>query len=265
VLARAIILDPDLLIADEPVSMLDMSVRAKILELMLQLKTELDLTYLYITHDLATAKFFCDRIAIMYLGQIVEIGPTDAIFEDPKHPYTVALLKAVPDPDPDRMVPRDLPRGEVPDAANPPLGCRFHPRCPRAFAVCGWESRDLKEHIEEHWARGSKDRFEQERAILGDLGALAAPTTTARVPAGRAHDGEHVRALLDRMREEDPDRPLWTGVAEVRSEAAACTVSFREPLEPRLLDLDPVTVACHLYDPDARRAAEEGGGSGAMR
>ena len=94
VLARAIILGPDLLVADEPVSMLDMSVRAKILELMLQLKQELDLTYLYITHDLATAKFFCDRIAIMYLGRIVEFGPTDAIFTDPKHPYTASLLKA---------------------------------------------------------------------------------------------------------------------------------------------------------------------------
>ena len=112
-----------LLVADEPVSMLDMSVRAKILELMLALKQDFDLTYLYITHDLATAKFFCDRIAIMYLGRIVEIGPSEAIYEDPKHPYTQALLRAIPEPDPRRSVPRDLPRGEVPDAARPPLGC----------------------------------------------------------------------------------------------------------------------------------------------
>ena len=88
VLARAIILGPDLLIADEPVSMLDMSVRAKILELMIDLKHEFDLTYIYITHDLATAKFFCDRIAIMYLGRIVELGPAEQIYSDPKHPYT---------------------------------------------------------------------------------------------------------------------------------------------------------------------------------
>ena len=102
VIARAIILNPVLLVADEPVSMLDMSVRAKILELMLSLKRDFDLTYLYITHDLATAKFFCDRIAIMYLGRIVEIGPSEAIYEDPKHPYTQALLRAIPEPDPRR-------------------------------------------------------------------------------------------------------------------------------------------------------------------
>ena len=103
--------------------MLDMSVRAKILELMIDLKDELDLTYLYITHDLATAKFFCDRIAIMYLGKIVELGPAKEIYENPRHPYTVSLLKAIPEPDPTKSVPRDLPRGEVPDAVSPPLGC----------------------------------------------------------------------------------------------------------------------------------------------
>lgn len=139
VIARAIILNPVLLVADEPVSMLDMSVRAKILELMIELKQDFELTYLYITHDLATARFFCDRIAIMYLGRIVEIGPADAIYANPRHPYTQALLRAIPEPDPERAVPRDLPRGEVPDAAVPPLGCSFHPRCPRAFEPCGWE------------------------------------------------------------------------------------------------------------------------------
>ncbi|MGH7056324.1 MAG: ABC transporter ATP-binding protein, partial [Acetobacteraceae bacterium] len=152
VIARAIILDPVLLVADEPVSMLDMSVRSKILELMLELKRNLGLTYLYITHDLATAKFFCDRIAIMYLGRIVEMGPASAIYADPKHPYTQALLRAIPDPDPSRGLPRDLPRGEVPDAARPPRGCSFHPRCAGAFAPCGWEMRDLFALLENRWA-----------------------------------------------------------------------------------------------------------------
>ena len=147
-LARAIILRPKILIADEPAPMLDMSVRAKILELMLGLQREFSLTYLYITHDLATAKFFCDRIAIMYLGKIVEIGPAEEIYENPRHPYTQALLRGDPDPDPERTVPRDLPRGEVPDAITPPLGCSFHPRCPKAFEVCGWESRDLRNMLE---------------------------------------------------------------------------------------------------------------------
>ena len=111
VIARAIILNPLLLVADEPVSMLDMSVRAKILELMLHLKWDFGLTYLYITHDLATAKFFCDRIAILYLGRIVEIGPSAAIYEDPKHPYTKALLRAIPEPDP-RKAFREICRAE---------------------------------------------------------------------------------------------------------------------------------------------------------
>ncbi|HZI36458.1 MAG TPA: ABC transporter ATP-binding protein [Gaiellales bacterium] len=146
VLARAVILSPSLLVADEPVSMLDMSVRAKILELMLGLKSDLDLTYVYITHDLATAKFFCDRVAIMYLGRIVEIGATEEIFANPRHPYTQSLLRAIPDPDPSRTIPRDLPRGEVPDAASPPLGCSFHPRCPRFIAgTCDREVPVLSE------------------------------------------------------------------------------------------------------------------------
>ncbi|MGH3439569.1 MAG: ABC transporter ATP-binding protein, partial [Sciscionella sp.] len=151
VIARAIILGPELLVADEPVSMLDMSVRSKILELMIGLKNDLDLTYLYITHDLATAKFFCDRIAIMYLGRIVEIGPAEQIYADPKHPYTKSLLRAIPEPDPRKAVPRDLPRGEIPDAVSPPLGCSFHPRCQVAFNGCGWESRDLRQLLEQRW------------------------------------------------------------------------------------------------------------------
>jgi oligopeptide/dipeptide ABC transporter ATP-binding protein len=151
VLARAIMLNPDLLVADEPVSMLDMSVRAKILELMGDLKQEFDLTYLYITHDLATARFFCDRIAIMYLGRIVELGPSEEIYANPRHPYTQSLLRAIPQPDPAKAIPRDLPRGEVPDAVTPPHGCNFHPRCPMAFEVCGWETRDIQDLLEDRW------------------------------------------------------------------------------------------------------------------
>ena len=174
-IARAIILNPVLLVADEPVSMLDMSVRAKILELMLELKREFGLTFLYITHDLATAKFFCDRIAILYLGRIVEIGPSEAIYEDPKHPYTKALLRAIPEPDPRRTVPRDLPRGEVPDAARPPLGCSFHPRCPQAFEVCGWETRDLRDLLEARWALQEEEQYEAERASIENIATLDEP------------------------------------------------------------------------------------------
>jgi peptide/nickel transport system ATP-binding protein len=245
VIARAIILDPVLLVADEPVSMLDMSVRAKILELMLQLKREFDLTYLYITHDLATAKFFCDRIAIMYLGRIVEIGPSAAIYEDPKHPYTKALLRAIPEPDPRRTIPRDLPRGEVPDAARPPLGCSFHPRCPSAFEVCGWETRDLKDLLEARWAGMEEEQWEAERARFADLSVLDSPATHARLP------GNDVAALLELVRAETPDEPFWKGVRKLDSE-----VEFHEPVEPRLLPVGDVEVECHLYDDAALAEAE---------
>ncbi|MGH9104522.1 MAG: ABC transporter ATP-binding protein, partial [Acidimicrobiales bacterium] len=151
-IARAIILGPELVVADEPVSMLDMSVRSKVLQLMVDLRSDLGLTYLYVTHDLATAKFLCDRIAIMYLGRIVEIGPAARIYEKPRHPYTRALLEAMPHPDPAKRTTRNLPRGEVPDAAVPPLGCAFHPRCPDAFGPCGWEGRDLRSLLEMRWA-----------------------------------------------------------------------------------------------------------------
>ena len=255
VLARAIILDPDVLVADEPVSMLDMSVRAKILELMIELKGELDLTYIYITHDLATAKFFCDRIAIMYLGKIVEIGPAEQIYADPKHPYTVALLKAIPEPDPSRSVPRDLPRGEVPDAVTPPLGCSFHPRCPRAFEVCGWESRDLRTLLEARWTRLDEAEYERERALIGDLDALDEPETDCLLPAASGGDGEDAMKVLEGLRAEDPDDPFWKGVASTEVEPGGVRVRFHAGLEPRQVQADAATVQCHLHDPEALEKA----------
>ncbi len=256
VIARAIILNPVLLVADEPVSMLDMSVRAKILELMLYLKRELNLTYLYITHDLATAKFFCDRIAILYLGRIVEIGPSEAIYADPKHPYTKALLRAIPDPDPRRTVPRDLPPGEVPDAARPPLGCSFHPRCPLAFEVCGWESRDLRELLEGGWALQEPERYEAEQAVMGDLGALDDPATHARLKAGPGRTGGELVALLESIRAERPDARFWTGVKRIAADGAHVDVEWHDPIAPRPLPQGDTIVECHLYDGEALAEAE---------
>ena len=218
-----------MLVADEPVSMLDMSVRAKILQLMLDLKQDLGLTYVYITHDLASAKYFCDRVAIMYLGRVVEVGPTEEIFANPRHPYTKALLAAIPEPDPERMVPRNLPRGEIPDAASPPLGCSFHPRCPEATRDCGWESRDLRALIEEHWTRRDPETYERERDLVGDLEALDEPSVTAQIGKGGPPD---VRALLDRMRAEDPDEPLWKGVDAIDDDGDGVRVDFHAGRRP---------------------------------
>ncbi len=245
VIARAIILDPEVLVADEPVSMLDMSVRAKILQLMLDLKRDLGLTYVYITHDLASAKFFCDRIAIMYLGRIVEIGPTEEIFADPKHPYTKALLKAIPEPDPQKMVPRDLPRGEIPDAAQPPLGCSFHPRCPEAVAECGWESRDLRSLIEEHWVRQDPSVYEREQGIVGDLSTLGRPAKS--VVVGSASAAGEVKGMLDRIRAENPEEPLWKGVDKVEQTSDGVRVDFHRGYDPLLRASGGVEVACVLH------------------
>jgi oligopeptide/dipeptide ABC transporter ATP-binding protein len=248
VIARALILNPVMLVADEPVSMLDMSVRAKILELLLALKHDFDLTYLYITHDLATARFFCDRIAIMYLGRIVEIGPAAAIYADPKHPYTRALLRAIPEPDPERAVPRDLPRGEVPDAARPPLGCHFHPRCPNAFDPCGWESRDLRELLEARWARDAgREGVEEEEALFGDLSALDVPSPEVRFPPPRGRRPEEIVAALERIRSQDPGEPFWKGVERLDAQDAHVRLDFHPPNDPRLERTGEVDVACHLY------------------
>jgi oligopeptide/dipeptide ABC transporter ATP-binding protein len=256
VIARAIILNPVLLVADEPVSMLDMSVRAKILELMLYLKRELDLTYLYITHDLATAKFFCDRIAILYLGRIVEIGPSAAIYEDPKHPYTKALLRAIPEPDPRRSVPRDLPRGEVPDAARPPLGCSFHPRCPVAFEVCGWEARDLGDLLEARWALQLEEQYERERAIVGDLSVLETSAASVRLQAAGKDGGRSLADFLESVRSDDPGNPFWRGLRRMVPSDSHVDLEWFEPMAPRPLDVGDVQVECHLFDEAALAEAE---------
>jgi len=145
VLARALVTGPEFLVADEPIAMADVSVRALILQLMRRLKEEMGLTYLFITHDLATAKYLCDRIAVLYLGRIVELAPRDALFGRPHHPYTKALLAAVPVPDPKARRDKNLPKGEIPSAIDPPVGCHFHPRCPFAMPKCREGRPPLKE------------------------------------------------------------------------------------------------------------------------
>ncbi len=144
VIARALITRPDLIVADEPLAMADVSVQALLLDLMMRLKDDFKLTYLFITHDLATTKYICDRLAIMYLGKIVEIGELKDVFINPQHPYTRALLSAVPVPDPRHRRTEPLPQGEIPNPINPPTGCHFHPRCPIAQkGICDVESPEL--------------------------------------------------------------------------------------------------------------------------
>jgi len=144
VIAGALVLNPQLLVADEPVSMLDVSIRAEILNLLLQLRDEHGITILYITHDLATAAYFTDRIAVMYLGRIVEIGPTQTVLSNPRHPYTQALLSVIPVPNPRRRRKRMILTGETPNPIDLPPGCRFHPRCPAASDQCSQTEPQLQ-------------------------------------------------------------------------------------------------------------------------
>lgn len=136
VIASALVLEPELLVADEPVSMLDVSIRAEILTLLHSLRQTRNITILYTTHDLATAGYFTDRMAVMYLGRIVEIGPTVDVLKSPRHPYTQALVSVAPVPNPRKRRKRVILEGEVPNPIDLPSGCRFHPRCPVAKPVC---------------------------------------------------------------------------------------------------------------------------------
>jgi len=150
-LARSIILKPGFMVADEPVSMIDVSLRSTIIDLMLSFRKELGLTYLFITHDLAVAKYISDKIAIMYLGKIVEMGHKEPLFWNPMHPYTQALLSAIPVPNPERERKRIELAGEVPSAIDIPTGCRFHPRCPYRTDKCSKEEPQLIEVEKDHF------------------------------------------------------------------------------------------------------------------
>jgi len=149
-LARALILRPDFVVADEPVSALDVSVQAQVLNLLKELQTELDLTLLFVAHNLAVVEHISDRVAVMYLGRIVEVTERERLYSDPLHPYTEALLSAIPIPDPDRPRNRTILQGEVPSPVDPPTGCYFHPRCPIAQkGICDVERPDLLASVDD--------------------------------------------------------------------------------------------------------------------
>ncbi len=149
-IARALITHPKFVICDEPISALDVSIQAQIINLLKDLQKELNLTYLFITHDLRIVQFLCDMVGVMYLGKIVEIGSTEAIFKNPRHPYSQALFSAIPQPDPFKVKEEVTLEGDVPSPLNPPSGCRFHTRCQFAMPICSEEEPLLKVVNENH-------------------------------------------------------------------------------------------------------------------
>ena len=165
-IARALAVEPSLIIADEPVSALDVSIQAQVLNLLNELKHDLDLTYIFVAHDLSVVEYISDRVGVMYLGNFVEVGEKEKIYSNPMHPYTQALLSAVPVPDPTAKRERILLEGSIPSAHKPPTGCKFHTRCPKCMECCKTHAPELYEVDDGHYVYChlyDKERREQQK------------------------------------------------------------------------------------------------------
>ncbi len=236
-IAGALVLDPEFLVADEPVSMLDVSIRTEIIELLLELREKKGLTYLFITHDLSLAWVLADRIGVMYLGKVVEEGPTKELIKNPRHPYTKALVSVVPVPDPDRRHERIILKGERPDPSDIPPGCRFHPRCPVAFERCGWTADEVVGELRDLTSGQPEQGLFASAQPDGPLAFLlpgAPPQAESTLQRFIGEKAEEFRALK-------AIRSMERGDGGLR-------VFLHDFAEPELKSVAPdVKVSCHLY------------------
>ncbi|HHX90870.1 MAG TPA: ABC transporter ATP-binding protein [Paracoccus sp.] len=234
-IARAIVLEPRFIVADEPVSMLDVSIRAGVLNLMRRFRDEMGISFVYVSHDLPTIRYVADRTAIMYLGEIVEVGPTEKVIAERKHPYTRLLLDASPEPDPNVKKPPLESAGEIPSAIDIPNGCRFHNRCPLATVECGWEGRDVIAALAE-WDLAARPR--------DALGQPERNGLNLRIPAPKG--AEAARAQLAEVLARRP--ASLAEVAEISDAEGALMIRFPARPSPRRRRVDDGhEVACVLY------------------
>ncbi len=243
-IARALALNPHFLVLDEPTSALDVSVQAQILNLLKDLQRELGMTYLFISHHLSVVRHMADRIGVMYVGELVEVASKKEIFENPLHPYTESLLEVIPVPDPEARKELVEIKGEVPSPVAPPLGCRFHPRCPKAFEACGWEARDLLSYVDT--VLKSKN---PEDPLVRAFEQAQAEGFRARIPVESPDQVGEIKASLDDViYKEKKENPLFKAIRETRQEENDLVVQFEEVAAPRLKEVvEDHTVACLLY------------------
>jgi peptide/nickel transport system ATP-binding protein len=271
-IARALVVDPDFVVCDEPVSMLDVSIRAGVLNLMKQLQDEYGLTYVFVSHDLSLIRYMCDRTAIMYLGEIVEQGPTQSVVQEPKHPYTQALFDAVPEASPDAERTRANVTGEVPSPRDPPSGCRFHPRCAHVIPPDDWAgSQDAFRRAFQFKLRVARREMDAENiengpgtdpveALLAHELALDLPEEHAIADEGST-SGRIDPAQLDLSPSARSDlEDAAEAVLADEHERAESTLDERitspcERTHPDLRAAGEQTTACHLYGNDGTDSA----------